>query len=113
MASESGEMERSSSIMSWLTQSGTFLSAAQLKRLNEHKYSCVSDSLLEPHMQKWWNWVVQKLPLWLAPNLITIVGLMVNIVTSVILFYHSPDGKQEVVIAFFCLLAVLKAIQIY
>jgi ethanolaminephosphotransferase len=36
---------------------------------------------------------VGLLPLWIAPNLITIVGLIVNIVTALILLGYNPDGK--------------------
>lgn len=71
------------------------LNSLQLKRLSEHKYSCTSSSLVEPYLQPWWNWVVDCLPLWLAPNLITIAGLAINILTSLVLVYYNPDGKQE------------------
>jgi phosphatidylglycerophosphate synthase len=37
---------------------------------------------------------VLQLPLWLAPNLITIIGLVVNIVTALVLLYFNPDGKD-------------------
>ena len=91
-----GEVTRTFSLLDRIFNVGPLLSPNQLKRLNEHKYSCQSASILEPFMQNWWNWVVQQLPLWLAPNLITITGLFVNIVTSLILVYYSPDGKKEV-----------------
>ncbi|XP_028167309.1 cholinephosphotransferase 1 isoform X3 [Ostrinia furnacalis] len=71
------------------------LNAAQLKRLSEHKYSCVSASLLDAWLQPWWCWLVSKTPLWLAPNLITILGLIVNIVTTLILVWYSPDARQD------------------
>lgn len=71
------------------------LQAGQLKKLGEHKYSCTSVSLLDPVLQPWWCWLVAKVPLWLAPNLITIVGLAVNIVTTLILIYFSPTGREE------------------
>ncbi|KAK4011968.1 hypothetical protein OUZ56_021071 [Daphnia magna] len=74
---------------------GPVLDDKQLKRLKEHKYSCISSSVLEPLLQPWWNWVVQCLPLWLAPNLITITGLILNIMTSLVLVYYNPDGKEE------------------
>lgn len=77
-------------------KSDSVLSNSQLKRLAEHKYSCTNSSLLDPFLQPWWNWVVQCLPLWLAPNLITIMGLAVNIVTSLVLIYYNPDGTREV-----------------
>lgn len=71
------------------------LNAAQLKRLSEHKYSCTSASILDAWLQPWWCWLVSKTPLWLAPNLITILGLIVNIVTTLILVWFSPDARQE------------------
>ncbi|XP_015435621.1 PREDICTED: cholinephosphotransferase 1 [Dufourea novaeangliae] len=71
------------------------LSPGQLKRLSEHKYSCTSNSLLDGLLQPWWDWLVSKVPLWLAPNLITVLGLIVNIVTTLILVYYSPDAKAE------------------
>jgi hypothetical protein len=43
-----------------------------------------------------WNKVVTFVPLWVAPNLITIVGLLINIVTSLLYVYHAPQAKEEV-----------------
>lgn len=63
------------------------LSEAQLKRLGEHQYSCLSVSLLDKVLQPYWNWLTSKLPIWLAPNLITILGLIVNILTALILVW--------------------------
>ncbi|XP_055314568.1 choline/ethanolaminephosphotransferase 1 isoform X3 [Sitodiplosis mosellana] len=68
---------------------------AQLKRLTEHKYSMTSCSLLDPILNPWWCWLVSKTPMWLAPNLITLVGLIVNIITALILVYYSPNGRTE------------------
>ncbi|XP_013109311.2 cholinephosphotransferase 1 isoform X5 [Stomoxys calcitrans] len=68
------------------------LTPQQLKKLSEHKYNCTNSSLLDPWLQPWWNWLVSKTPLWLAPNLITIVGLVVNIITTLILVAHAPEG---------------------
>lgn len=78
--------------MSWQERKMQFykeriLNAAQLKRLSEHKYSCTSASILDACLQPWWCWLVSKTPLWLAPNLITILGLIVNIVTTLILVW--------------------------
>ncbi|KAH8275435.1 hypothetical protein KR026_007215, partial [Drosophila bipectinata] len=70
------------------------LSAQQLRKLSEHKYSCFSASLLDPLLQPWWNWLVAQTPLWLAPNLITIVGLILNVVTTLILICYSPNGVE-------------------
>ncbi|PVD33414.1 hypothetical protein C0Q70_04670 [Pomacea canaliculata] len=77
-------------------RSGRILSEQQLKRLSEHKYSAGGQSLLEPFLQPFWRWLVEQIPLWVAPNLLTIAGLVVNIVSTLIIIYYSPDAKSEV-----------------
>ena len=73
------------------------LSDKQLKRLSEHKYKRDGGyTLLEPQLQPFWNWVVEKCPTWLAPNTITFVGLMVNVFTSLIIIFYIPDNKEHV-----------------
>ncbi|KAM4676643.1 cholinephosphotransferase 1 [Discoglossus pictus] len=71
------------------------LTALQLKRLEEHKYNASGRSLLEPPMQVYWNWLVQKVPLWLAPNTITIVGLILNVLTTLIVIAYCPTATEE------------------
>jgi len=44
----------------------------------------------------WWNFVVGLMPMWIAPNLITIIGLAVNVFTSVIHLYYCPTATEEV-----------------
>lgn len=73
------------------------LGESKLKRLGEHKYSASGSTLLDPIMQKFWNWLVATcLPVWWAPNAMTLVGLAFNIATCSLLVYYSPDGKQEI-----------------
>lgn len=72
------------------------LSAAQLKRLDEHKYSASGRSLLEPPLQIYWNWLVQQIPLWVAPNTLTIVGLVINVLTTAVLVFYCPTATEEV-----------------
>lgn len=72
------------------------LSPAQLKRLEEHKYSASGRSLFEPPCQVFWNWLVQQTPTWIAPNTLTIVGLLVNIISTVVLVYYCPTATEEV-----------------
>ena len=72
------------------------LTEVQLKRLSEHKYSAQSSTILDPMMQIYWRWLVEKCPLWLAPNTITFTGLVMNIVTTLLLVYYCPQAKGEV-----------------
>jgi len=71
------------------------LSSKELEQLRSHKYSCQSLSLVEPHLQPFWNWVLQHIPLWVAPNLITIVGLIINIATTLLLVYYCPTATER------------------
>lgn len=71
------------------------LSGVQLKRLSEHKYACTNISILDPILQPWWCFLVSKMPLWLAPNLLTILGLFVNVATTLILVFYSPNAREE------------------
>lgn len=70
------------------------LSDQQLKKLGEHKYSSSCQSLLDPAMQKFWNWFIKLVPLWIAPNLITMVGLGINIVTTLVLVAYCPTATE-------------------
>merc|ERR1719430_793226 len=76
-------------------QQRKILTEPELRKLKEHKYSSKCISILDPAMQKYWNWLVTLVPLWVAPNLITIVGLAINILTSVILMYYSPPATEQ------------------
>ncbi|KAJ8265880.1 hypothetical protein COCON_G00149790 [Conger conger] len=71
------------------------LSRHQLKRLEEHRYSSAGRSLLEPYMQGYWEWLVARVPAWIAPNLITIVGLATNILTTLVLVYYCPTATEQ------------------
>jgi len=70
------------------------LSDKELKYLKQHQYSSQCCSLLDPLMQKYWNWFVTLVPLWIAPNLITIVGLGVNFITSFVLVLFCPTATE-------------------
>ena len=73
-----------------------YLTTQQLDRLKQHKYSVAGRSLIEVYMQPFWCWLVDQMPLWLAPNLITFLGLMVNVMTTLILAYCCPHMTEEV-----------------
>jgi len=68
----------------------------QLKKLGEHTYKCESRSLTDVYLQPFWNWLVLKTPIWMAPNLITLIGLIVNVVTTLVIIRYSPDANSEV-----------------
>ncbi|XP_069485994.1 cholinephosphotransferase 1 isoform X2 [Ambystoma mexicanum] len=71
------------------------LSAAQLRRLDEHRYSACGRSLLEPPLQLFWAWLLERLPLWVAPNAITSGGLLLNVLTCLLLVGYCPTATEE------------------
>ncbi|XP_046881792.1 choline/ethanolaminephosphotransferase 1b isoform X2 [Hypomesus transpacificus] len=82
------------------------LSKHQLKRLEEHRYSSSGCSLLEPLMQRYWEWLVGRVPAWIAPNLITIVGLATNVFTTLVLVYYCPTATEQAPLWAYLLCAV-------
>lgn len=72
------------------------LTSAQLRNLDNHKYSATGSTLLDPFFQVYWRWLVEKMPLWVAPNLLTVIGLALNVITSTILMIYSPNCDTEV-----------------
>lgn len=59
-----------------------FLNDKHLTGLKEHRYSAVDNSPFGKYvMQPFWNRLVQVVPLWVAPNAITLAGLIMNVVT--------------------------------
>lgn len=90
----------------------SILNEGQLKRLSEHKYSAHCATILDPFFQIYWRWLVEQLPLWLAPNTITFLGLAINVLTSMTLIYYCPKargevstGRSESIIFGFCILS--------
>uniref|UniRef100_A0A8R1XX12 CDP-alcohol phosphatidyltransferase n=1 Tax=Onchocerca volvulus TaxID=6282 RepID=A0A8R1XX12_ONCVO len=70
------------------------LRIAQMERLREHKYSAVDISWLDEYcMKRFWEYVVQFYPIWIAPNVITMLGLFINLLTVLILACFSYDAK--------------------
>ncbi|KAM7006070.1 choline/ethanolaminephosphotransferase 1 isoform 1-T2 [Tautogolabrus adspersus] len=82
------------------------LSRHQLKRLEEHRYSSAGRSLLEPLMQRYWEWLVGRVPSWIAPNLITIIGLATNVFTTLVLIYYCPTATEQAPLWAYLLCAV-------
>jgi len=62
--------------------------------LDKHQYSSKSISILDTRLQPWWNFVVSLMPMWLAPNLITMIGLVINVATSVLLMYACHTATE-------------------
>ncbi|KAF7633149.1 hypothetical protein Mgra_00007428 [Meloidogyne graminicola] len=72
------------------------LNHSQLVRMGEHVYSAIDSSWLDQLcMSKFWNYLVEWYPLWLAPNLITLIGLLINLVTVLILSHFCYSATEQ------------------
>ena len=64
--------------------------------LKDHQYKAEGRSILEYFMQPYWNWLVLQVPIWVAPNLLTFVGLVVNVVASLAVILCDTNGMGAV-----------------
>eukprot|EP00033_Pygsuia_biforma_P005736 GCRY01006342.1.p1 GENE.GCRY01006342.1~~GCRY01006342.1.p1 ORF type:complete len:387 (+),score=41.51 GCRY01006342.1:113-1273(+) len=69
----------------------TYLTPQELKGLYSYKYSGSDGSLLSKYVfQHYWNAVVRLMPLWLAPNLITLIGFLAVVISHLVLYCYVP-----------------------
>ncbi len=80
------------------------LSEAALARVAAYKYVCGSSTPLDRLLNHYWNWVVQWLPLWLAPNLVTLLGLACMVASAVVVVATDPSltAPLSPAVALFC-----------
>jgi ethanolaminephosphotransferase len=63
-----------------------------LLHLKNYKYSAVDLSPVSKYiLQPYWSWAVTLFPMWIAPNLITLLGFGFIIVNFVICVIYMPD----------------------
>ena len=74
----------------------SLLSKNQLKNLSQHKYISSGSSLCEPLFQKYWCWLVNKLPLDLSPNTISTTGLFISACVNIFLIVNSINAIDYV-----------------
>ncbi|KAF8456207.1 CDP-alcohol phosphatidyltransferase-domain-containing protein [Terfezia claveryi] len=72
--------------------SGDALSLEALSNLKFYKYQSVDKSPVARYILKhYWNWAAELLPLWLAPNLVTLIGFGFILVNVITLWIVMPD----------------------
>lgn len=59
-----------------------------LANLRQYKYSGVDKSVMSNYvMCYWWNFVVTLLPMWLAPNVVTLAGFLISVSSTILIVY--------------------------
>ena len=70
-----------------------YLSEAGLQSIKHHQYvpGCYTplDNLLNP----WWFWATERLPMWMAPNLVTLIGTM-HLGAIYVLIWRTEDQPE-------------------
>lgn len=67
------------------------LSRRALEGLRNYQYKAGGYTWLDEIHGPFWDWLVTKLPLWLAPNLITLIGTFAIFASYLINAYYLPD----------------------
>lgn len=45
-------------------------------------------------MGPFWQWAVNLVPMWMAPNLVTLIGLIISVSACLNLAIHCPDLRS-------------------
>ncbi|CAK4071006.1 unnamed protein product [Aphanomyces euteiches] len=67
------------------------LSKQALEGIAAYKYKPGSYTYLDLQLNHFWNAAVEFLPMWMAPNLVTLSGTILAAVTTAVLLYFSPQ----------------------
>ncbi|EGV65674.1 Phosphotransferase [Yamadazyma tenuis] len=75
---------------------GFYIPQDKLPNLKLYKYSSEDHSTISRLVLKpWWNWFVQLFPRSMAPNVITLLGLVFIICNLFSVFYYDPYLNQD------------------
>jgi hypothetical protein len=56
---------------------GKYITEDGLKNIKNHKYQPGEYSAIDNLLNPFWVWIVEFLPMWMAPNLVTLLGLII------------------------------------
>jgi ethanolaminephosphotransferase len=72
-----------------------YIKDSDIKALKKYKYSSVDKSLIQKYiLNPYWCWLVEKVPLWVAPNLITLSGFMFMVFSVGMLILYGSNWEQ-------------------
>ena len=86
----------------FLNQHAEMYATDRAAGLRSYRYRGVDRSPISRYiLTPYWNWVVKFVPLWMAPNLVTLIGFMFMIAAYVTVVIVIPDLKTPVHPAFY------------
>uniref|UniRef100_M4BV39 Aminoalcoholphosphotransferase n=1 Tax=Hyaloperonospora arabidopsidis (strain Emoy2) TaxID=559515 RepID=M4BV39_HYAAE len=65
-----------------------------LEGIAAYKYKAGSYTYLDNVLNHFWTYSVQFLPIWMAPNLVTMIGTGVMMLTTVVQLYYAPHFSE-------------------
>lgn len=76
-----------------LGENAKLLGDSSLSHLRKYKYSGVDRSILSKYvLNAFWTWCAERMPLWLAPNCITLIGISSIVFCNfLVLVYQAGD----------------------
>ncbi|CAO3577846.1 unnamed protein product [Absidia cylindrospora] len=87
-------MSTASKLRQWLDID--FPSQERLENLRYYKYAAVDKSYVSKYiLRHYWNWAVELFPLWIAPNLITLIGLFFMLFNVGLVFIYDTSFTGE------------------
>ena len=86
-----------------------YISPEGLENLLKHKYQTTGYTFVDTHvMNPFWEACVKRLPLWLAPNLMTVIGLICMFLSYAVMVAYDATFTQQIPLAVLCLSAFLQ-----
>lgn len=74
----------------------SYIKPDALGRLSNYSYKGVDRSVISRYvLHPFWNWLVTLWPVWVAPNVITLSGLVVVMINFLSLLYYDPNYLTE------------------
>lgn len=72
-----------------------YLREKDLNSLDHYVYHSADYTLVETVLNPFWTWFASFFPSWMAPNMITLIGLIINVASSIAVIVHDPtlEGK--------------------
>lgn len=68
-----------------------FIPQHAIKHLDEYKYQSEDRSIITKYILKpFWSKFERIFPVWMAPNMVTLLGLMFIVISDILVFYFDP-----------------------
>eukprot|EP01134_Creolimax_fragrantissima_P002479 CFRG2479T1 len=82
-------------LLQYTEASAKIFSPEEIKNLKNHRYSSTDGSLLSKVMNPWWSFAVTLIPTWVAPNILTLIGLLSTLLSTCVLLFYCPGMDGE------------------